>query len=113
MKRKLSVWAALGCLLLLGSTSLWGQATASASLQGTVADKSQAVITKAQVTVTGKETGATRTAKTNEAGEYRFEQLPAGIYNVKVIAAGFAAAEANDVQPLVRRPTTHNFPLDP
>ncbi len=113
MKRKLSVWAALGCLLLLGSTSLWGQATASASLQGTVADKSQAVITKAQVTVTGKETGATRTAKTNEAGEYRFEQLPAGIYNVKVSAAGFAAAEAKDVQLLVGAATTQNFALTP
>src|SRR5260370_41443744 len=113
MKRKLSVWAALGCLLLLGSTSLWGQATASASLQGTVADNAQAVITKAQVTVTGKETGAKRTAKTNEAGECRFEQRSAGIYNVKVRAAGFAAAEAKDVQLLVGAATTQNFALTP
>src|SRR5262245_17308332 len=114
MNRKRHVWAALlGGLLLLYSASLWGQATASASLQGTVADKSQAVITKAEITITSKETGATRSAKTNFAGEYRFELLSAGVYTVKVTAPGFAAAEAKDVQLLVGAATTQNFVLTP
>jgi hypothetical protein len=42
-KRWLSL-AVISCLVLLSSTSLFGQATANASLQGTVMDKSQAVI---------------------------------------------------------------------
>ncbi len=47
----------VGCLVLLGSISLFGQATANASLEGTVMDKSQAVIgNKAEVTLINKAT---------------------------------------------------------
>jgi hypothetical protein len=105
--------AAMGCLLILSCASMWGQATATASLQGTITDKSQAVITKAEVTLTNKETGAVRTAKANDIGEYRFEVLPAGIYTIKVKAAGFSAAEAKDVEVLVGRTATQNFTLVP
>ena len=53
MKREIGkqlAWlAAISCLLMLSCASLWGQATASASLQGTVVDKSQAVLGKANV----------------------------------------------------------------
>ena len=105
--------AAMGCLLILSCASMWGQATASASLQGTITDKSQAVITKAEVTLTSKETGAVRTAKANDIGEYRFDVLPAGMYTIKVKAAGFSAAEAKDVEVLVGRTATQNFTLVP
>ena len=47
--------ALMSCLVLLGATSLFGQATANASLQGTVTDKSQAVIgSKAEITLPTK-----------------------------------------------------------
>src|SRR5215469_13419962 len=104
--------AVMGCLLL-SCANLWGQANTASSLQGTIADKTQAVISKAEVTITNRETGATRTAKTTDTGEYRFEVLPAGIYNVKVTAAGFASAEAKDVEVLVGRTVTQNFALKP
>src|SRR5215472_2332411 len=104
--------AVMGCLLL-SCANLWGQANTASSLQGTIADKTQAVISKAEITITNKETGATRTAKTTDTGEYRFEVLPAGIYNVKVTAAGFASAEAKDVEVLVGRTVTQNFALKP
>ena len=52
--------AVMSCLVLLSSASLFGQATANASLQGTITDKTQAVISKAEVTLTNKETGATK-----------------------------------------------------
>ena len=66
--------AVMSCLVLLCTVSMFGQATANASLQGTISDKSQAVIgNKAVVTLTNIETGATRTGNTNDAGEYRFD----------------------------------------
>jgi outer membrane receptor protein involved in Fe transport len=114
MKRQQCLWiGALAILLLSSTASLWGQATASASLQGTVADKSGAVINKAGITLISKETGVTRTTKPNDAGEYRFDPLPIGIYTIKVTAAGFATAEAKDVEVQVGRATTQNFSLAP
>src|SRR5262249_54045202 len=106
--------AVMGCLVLLSSISLFGQATASSSLQGTVVDKSQAVIgNKAEVTLTNKATGATRTIKTNDAGEYHFDSLAAGVYTMKVTAPGFSNAEAKDLEILVGRTATQNFTLQP
>ena len=105
--------AVIGCLLL-SSLGLLAQVTATASLQGTIVDKTQAVIgNKAEVTLTNKETGATRTTQANDAGEYKFEAVAAGIYNVKVTATGFSTAEAKDVEVLVGRTTTQNFTLSP
>src|SRR5215472_594637 len=111
MRRFMAV-AITGCLLF-ASASLWGQATATASLQGTVVDKTNAVISKAEVTITYKETGATRSAKVSAVGEYRFDLLSAGFYNIKVTAPGFAGAEAKDVEVLVGRTATQNFTLNP
>src|SRR5262249_47494001 len=104
--------AIIACLFLM-TVSLWGQVTSSASLQGTVVDKAQAVVVKADVTITNKETGATRTTKAGDAGEYRFDLLPAGIYTIKAVAAGFSAAEAKDVEVLIGRTATQNFTLNP
>jgi outer membrane receptor for ferrienterochelin and colicin len=92
---------------------MFGQVTANASLQGTITDKSQAVIGKAEVTITNKETGATKTATTNDTGGYRFDSLSAGIYSIKASAPGFSTAEAKDVELLVGRTATQNFSLSP
>src|SRR5215472_5870067 len=106
--------AVMSSLVLLSTVNLFGQVTANASLQGTITDKTQAVIgNKAEVTLTSKETGATRTTKTNDAGEYRFEALSAGIYSIKVTAPGFSSAEAKDLEILVGRTATQNFTLSP
>src|ERR1041385_6243839 len=104
--------ALMSSLLLLSCVSMWGQATATATLQGTVTDKSQAVIKSAEVTITSKATGAVRTVTSNETGEYRADLQP-GIYSVKAKANGFSAAEAKDVEVLVGRTLTQNFSLVP
>jgi Carboxypeptidase regulatory-like domain/TonB dependent receptor len=111
MQRLLAV-AIVGCLLL-GCANLWAQVTATASLQGTVQDKTQAVIANGTVTITNKDNGATHTTKTNGAGEYKFDPLAIGIYHVKITAAGFATVEAKDVEVAVGRTTTQNFTLTP
>ena len=106
--------AVMSCLVLLSTANLFGQATATASLQGTITDKSQAVIgNKAEVTITNKETGATRTANTNDAGEYRFDSLSAGVYSLKATAPGFSSAETKNLELLVGRTSTQNFTLLP
>ena len=106
--------AVMSCLVLLCTVSMFGQATANASLQGTITDKSQAVIgNKAEVTITNKETGATKTTTANDTGGYRFDSLSAGMYSIKASAPGFSSAEAKDVELLVGRTATQNFSLSP
>ena len=105
--------AVMSCLVLLSAVSMFGQVTANASLQGTITDKSQAIISKAEVTITNKETGATKTVTTNDTGGYRFDSLSAGMYSIKATAPGFSTAEAKDVELLVGRTATQNFSLTP
>src|SRR5438874_12912925 len=107
-------FAVMSCLILLSTANLFGQATAAASLQGTITDKTQAVIgNKAEVTLTNKETGATRTTHTNDSGEYRFDSLSAGMYSLKATAPGFSTAETKNLELLVGRTSTQNFSLTP
>ncbi len=68
-------WIVALALFSIGMGSAFGQATASGTIQGTVFDQTQAVITGATVVVTSKSTGETRTTLTNESGNYRFDLL--------------------------------------
>jgi carboxypeptidase family protein/TonB-dependent receptor-like protein len=104
--------ALMASLMLVTCVAMWGQATANATLQGTVTDKSQAVIKSAEVTITNKDTGATRTVTTNDTGEYRIDVQP-GVYSIKTKAAGFSVAEVKQVELAVGRTTTQNFTLNP
>jgi outer membrane receptor protein involved in Fe transport len=103
----------MSSLLLLSCVNMWGQATATVNLVGTVTDKTQAVIKSADITVTNNATGATRTTHTGDSGEYRFDLLQPGIYTVQAKAAGFALGEAKNVEILVGRTATQNFTLEP
>ncbi|HEV2963159.1 MAG TPA: TonB-dependent receptor [Candidatus Angelobacter sp.] len=113
MSKRYPAIAAVGCLLLLCSMNLFGQATASSGLQGTIIDKTQAAVAGASVTITNKATGETRSTKADASGEYRFTLLPAGIYNLKVNAPSFSTTEARDVELLVGNTSTQNFTLSP
>ena len=64
----------------------------TASIRGTVTDPSQAVVVGSKVTVTGEETGLTRSTVTNSEGNYLFAELPVGSYRVEVEANGFRTA---------------------
>ncbi len=104
----------VGVLLLsVGSGTAFAQANASAALQGTISDQSDAAIKGAKVAITSSEQGWTRSADTSDTGFYRFELLPAGVYSIKVNASGFSTAEAKDVALQVSATTTQNFTLKP
>src|SRR5450432_805065 len=104
---------ALAGFMLLGCASMWAQVTASSSLQGTITDKTQAVIKSAEVTLTSKANGSTRTATTNDSGEYRFEGIAAGVYTIRAKASGFSTVEAKDLEVQIGRTATQNFMLAP
>ncbi|MHB8542139.1 MAG: TonB-dependent receptor [Candidatus Acidiferrales bacterium] len=103
------------CLIALGlfCGNAYAQATASGSLTGTVTDTSQAVVIGAQVTVTNKDTGLTRTMPTTSAGLYRFDLLPPGNYSVKVTMQGFKAVVIGSTELQVNQTTTDNVTLEP
>jgi len=78
----------LGGVLLMASSISHGQTT-FATITGTVADSSGAVIANAKVTATHWETNIRTAASSNEVGSYTVAQLKEGTYSVRVQAAGF------------------------
>jgi hypothetical protein len=102
-----------GLLVTVFATgNLLGQATATGTIQGTVADKSNAVIAGAQVVATFKAKGVTHSATTSDTGTYRFDLVQAGTYEVKVTKQGFATVIQNaEVQ--VGQSATVNVALNP
>src|SRR5229473_2682588 len=69
-----------------------------ASLEGTVTDKSGAVVAGAAVTVTNQATGVSRNTVTGESGFYRITGLPPGTYTVAVDAGGFKKSSTPNVE---------------
>jgi hypothetical protein len=88
------------CILWLGvslSLSLAAFAQDTASITGTVTDKSGATVANAQVTVSSPERGISRSTTTNDTGDYLVAGLPSGPVNVGVAAQGFKKYEARGV----------------
>src|SRR5215813_343772 len=82
---------AFACVILLVVAIPLMAQVPTGTIVGTVTDPSGAVIQKATVTVTNKETGASRVIQTGENGLYSAPSLQAGAYEVRVEASGFAA----------------------
>src|ERR1700744_587521 len=83
----------LFCPLLL-ATSLRAQ-SAAGTVAGTVTDASGAVIPGATVTIENPVSGLSRTAKTDAAGHYQFNNLPLNPYHLVANAPGFTAFTAD------------------
>src|SRR6185369_5015995 len=80
-------------------------------ISGTVTDPQGAVISGATVTVSGKDTGVTRTVKTTGDGSYNITNLQPGAYEVKVEGAGFGT-KTTPAQVSVGTKTTVDTTLD-
>ena len=100
-------------VIIAGCGAVFAQATASASLSGTVVDNAQALVSDATVTITNKSNGQSRTAATNDEGQYKFDLLPAGRYDIKISKTGFADATSGNVEVLVGRTNEVNVTLAP
>src|SRR4051812_9651962 len=86
VSKALTITALFAMVLLC--VSAFAQET-TGGIQGTVKDSQGAVVSGATVTVAGPALIGTQKSTTDSAGNYRFNQLPPGTYEINVTAAGF------------------------
>src|ERR1700722_413589 len=91
MQKSLRV-SALAVLCFLVCLVLQDQITGE--LRGTVSDPTGAAIPKATVTLTSLETKQTRTQNASSEGEFSFNLLGIGSYEVEAVAPGFSPQKA-------------------
>lgn len=91
-------------VLVLGLTGIsFGQET-TGTIEGTVKDPSSAVVPGVSVTVTG--TGYSRTVTTDDAGFFRVQQVPPGVYTVATAAtSGFGESTNTNVAVVLGKTT--------
>ncbi len=80
------------------------------ALAGTVTDATGAVVANATVSISNGASGTKATKQTSSKGEYSFEQVQPGTYEVQVVANGFAE-QKEKVQLLVSTPARVDFKL--
>ena len=109
MKRSLTF---LACgVLLAGLVSRgFGQAT-DGIIVGNVVDPAGAVIPNATVTALNQATGVQYTSTTNISGDYRFNNLPIGTYDIDATSGGMRPAKLAGVTVELNRTTTANFKM--
>ena len=92
MTRRMRVGALAIAALLAASTAVFGQASTTASIRGTVSDTSGGVLPGATVTLTNVGTKAVATSVTDDRGGYLAIVFP-GTYDLKVELSGFKTYE--------------------
>lgn len=105
--RKPRAIAQVVLLGLLLTTSAFAQNNKGA-IVGTVKDPNDALVAKAEITVTSVKNGEVRTAESSDEGTFTVTNLDPGAYNVSVKAAGFQAVTIEAVQV----ETNSRLPLD-
>lgn len=86
------------CLcLVLSTTAIFAQATATAELRGRVTDPNGAAVAGATITATDNSKGTTRSVTSDDEGNYVILALQPSTYTVKVEGAGFAPKTVNNV----------------
>ena len=90
------VMFALG--IIFGATRLSAQSQAfTATINGTVTDRSGSVVAGAKITLTSAERGITRSFVTKDSGTYTITLLPPADYSLKVEQPGFQTYEQRGI----------------
>lgn len=93
-----AVWlASVACAFLAPPAS--AQLQTAGIIRGIVRDPSGAVIPKALVTLEASAPTEQRTALTDQTGQFLFSAVPAGTYELTVMASGFITSTAQNVAP--------------
>src|SRR5215472_16349294 len=97
-------------LLLTSVPAAFGQAT-DANLVGAVVDASGAAVPNTNIEITNEATGVKFTSRSGAAGEYRFNNLPIGMYDLTATAGGFATSSLTAIRLDLNKNTTDNITL--
>jgi Carboxypeptidase regulatory-like domain/TonB dependent receptor len=96
------IFRAMACLVLalpLALLPTFGRSqTQLATVSGTIADPTGAVIPGVSVTIVNQGTGLKRHGLTDTGGEYRFVGLPTGTYSLRFEKAGFQSQTRDGIQ---------------
>jgi Carboxypeptidase regulatory-like domain len=98
-------------LYLLSFCCFSATAQVSANLSGRVSDPTGVAVPAASVTANDLDTGASRTALTNQAGEYELFELPVGRYEVRAKKDGFAEKVRTGIVLVVGQDATADLTL--
>ncbi len=90
---KLLVWF----VALLSFSSVAAYAQFSSSIEGSITDKTGAIIPGAKIVLTNTDTGVMQSTESNSAGYYRFPALGVGHYKVEVSANGFGTVTQENI----------------
>jgi hypothetical protein len=115
--RMSNLWSKRFRLLIFGITAALVicvplQAQVTAAISGRVEDASGGSIAGADITVKSAETGTTRTATTDNGGNYRVDALPLGKTTVHAEKAGFKAVDRTGIDLVVGQNAAVNFRLE-
>ncbi|MGO8987194.1 MAG: carboxypeptidase regulatory-like domain-containing protein [Terriglobales bacterium] len=103
-------WSLILTLSLMGSALLSAQSTGGRIL-GRVADPSGAVLSGVKVTATNEATGVSRSAQTNDSGDYVLVEVQPGTYTIQYELTGFKKNEQKGVIVDVNQVVTLNSTL--
>src|ERR1700744_3573948 len=95
LRRYLTVCFAFLAMLAALTPRAWSQD--NATINGTVADATGALVPNAPITLTNPATGQTRQAISNSAGVFRFANVGIGNYTLAVTATGFQKYTKTDI----------------
>jgi len=96
--------------ICLFAACLFSQAT-DGNLVGTITDATAAAIPGAQVKITNRATNIQTLTTSNASGEYRFNNIPVGSYDLSVAATGFGAMMESGLAVELNKTVTVNISL--
>ncbi len=112
MRNLLSKFFFVLVVLALVGLPVFGQATSSGTLTGTVTDPTGAVVPGASVTVTNNDTGQKFEAKTNDEGIFTIPVLASGLYTASITVKGFKQAKVTAIKIDAGKPSSFAVALE-
>ena len=106
-----SLVAALLTVIGFIQAAAYGQAVNTGTVVGTVTDQSGAVVPEARITLTDMSTHSARATVTNATGQYVFNDVPPGAYDIVVTKSGFESTKVDSQSVAVGTQTTANVKL--